>query len=244
MLQTIRNFLTHRISDQAVEPPKPERFEPVLPVEDDAEQVVQTGVDEVLGMAFAIRYRDAKGQESARRITIRKVSKSDAGKVMVSAYCHERRAPRAFRGDRIIEMVDLATGEVAENILAALHGVAIENGEDTALYRCRHELQVFAYLGRADGHFDTAEQGVVADYVATASPDLIVDKAAVAAHASRMYPDLDSFYRSVDHIVDEMGDRELGQFLDAVKALVMCDGRLDDEEAELIREINDALELR
>lgn len=70
--------------------------------------------------ALFLRYRDAEGAATARRITVRQVTRRADGDVLVVAYCHERRAMRSFLASRVDELIDLSTGEVAENPTAYL----------------------------------------------------------------------------------------------------------------------------
>lgn len=62
-----------------------------------------------------IRYENARGEESERRITCQKVARAVGGlDLMVTAFCHEAGALRQFRVDRIAELVDLETGELVD----------------------------------------------------------------------------------------------------------------------------------
>ena len=58
---------------------------------------------------FRIRYMDADGQRTRRNITIHPFSSTPRN---FSAYCHLRKATRTFLFDRIVEVIDLNTGEV------------------------------------------------------------------------------------------------------------------------------------
>lgn len=62
--------------------------------------------EDAAGMTFAIDYRDSKGNQSRRRITMRDLY-SDGARTYIQAYCHERGAPRAFRFDRIVDVIDV-----------------------------------------------------------------------------------------------------------------------------------------
>lgn len=71
---------------------------------------------------FLIHYEDAQGNVSEREINVRAVTDKN-GVTYLKAYCHARRAMRTFRLDRVIEVVDLGTGEVidAHRFVGALH---------------------------------------------------------------------------------------------------------------------------
>jgi uncharacterized tellurite resistance protein B-like protein len=62
---------------------------------------------------FMIEYRDAGGAFSRRRVILRQVLQADDGRVMLQFHCCERDAPRSFRLDRVLSVIDL-DGEVYE----------------------------------------------------------------------------------------------------------------------------------
>lgn len=59
-----------------------------------------------------IDYRDAQGIETRRRITMRRIETTAQGANLI-AICHERRALRSFRIDRIVDFIE-TDGEVVE----------------------------------------------------------------------------------------------------------------------------------
>jgi predicted DNA-binding transcriptional regulator YafY len=61
-----------------------------------------------------IDYANAKGFSSTRTITILGVNTSIKDFV-VTAHCHERNAMRTFKLSRIVDIVDINTGEIFEN---------------------------------------------------------------------------------------------------------------------------------
>lgn len=61
---------------------------------------------------FALDYTDADGERTKRVVDAQNVDLYGS-KICLEAYCHLRKGPRMFRADRIHEMVDSATGEVA-----------------------------------------------------------------------------------------------------------------------------------
>ena len=69
--------------------------------------------DPLADMTCIIRYVDGWGDQSTRRITIALVERR-AYAVLIEAYCHERRAARTFRLDRVQECWDSGTGEVID----------------------------------------------------------------------------------------------------------------------------------
>jgi hypothetical protein len=63
--------------------------------------------DDLWGVTFAIEYIDAKGDSSHRRVTLHDIYVSDAGVIYLSCLCHERKAKRTFRFDRVQSIIDM-----------------------------------------------------------------------------------------------------------------------------------------
>ncbi|HUA76786.1 MAG TPA: WYL domain-containing protein, partial [Acetobacteraceae bacterium] len=62
--------------------------------------------DDLSGVSFGIEYRDAAGTATRRRVTIRQIGLTPSGNVCIVCFCHERRALRTFRFDRITDVID------------------------------------------------------------------------------------------------------------------------------------------
>ncbi|MBV7408185.1 WYL domain-containing protein [Maritimibacter sp. DP1N21-5] len=61
---------------------------------------------------WMIEYRDSKGQVTRRHVTMRTIEEYD-GNHILRAYCHERKAMRSFRTDRVICLID-QDGEIED----------------------------------------------------------------------------------------------------------------------------------
>jgi hypothetical protein len=69
---------------------------------------VQRIGDDLYGITFGIEYVDAGGASSTRRITLHELYRHDTeGTVYLQCFCHERKASRTFRFDRIETIYDL-----------------------------------------------------------------------------------------------------------------------------------------
>lgn len=68
-----------------------------------------------------IKYIDRFGKSSQRDITTKSIS-MDFGDGAIEAYCHTKRGNRTFKLDRIIECIDLETGEFIEDVYRYLRG--------------------------------------------------------------------------------------------------------------------------
>lgn len=160
---------------------------------------LRAGDSELWGITIAIEYRDARGAETRRRVTLRRLYHDAAGYPCINCFCHERRALRTFRFDRIISVID-ADGVVwppKDFFTQELHAqpVELENSIDVAVASAlaaaekrqhakitapaapgiaqrraaRDGLRVLVALARADGEFDDAEMRIILDYIAAAA---------------------------------------------------------------------------
>lgn len=64
----------------------------------------------LISSKLRITYVDSNGIETHRKIEVHNVRYSN-NLCYLDAYCHLRNAPKTFRTDRILDMVNLATGE-------------------------------------------------------------------------------------------------------------------------------------
>src|SRR4051794_15446885 len=98
---------------------RPSHFSALLPEIDDTESVVEeydlsTGdLEAISGVSCIIRYIDAKGAPSERRVTCHRFEEAK-GLRYLRGFCHERSAVRTFRADRVAAVIDLHTGEIWE----------------------------------------------------------------------------------------------------------------------------------
>ncbi len=68
-------------------------------------------------MRAIITYVDNMGRESQREITVHRVDEQH-GQTVLRAFCHGRHQNRTFNTLQIVELVDLETGEVVEDVAA------------------------------------------------------------------------------------------------------------------------------
>ncbi|WP_417441915.1 WYL domain-containing protein [Idiomarina sp.] len=104
------------------EPAKP-KYKPKKPAnkkEKSFNPKPSRGVSELhSGDVYELTYFDANFNVSIRKVDFRSARGSN-GRQYMDAYCHERRALRTFRGDRIESMVNCKTGEVIESVEKSL----------------------------------------------------------------------------------------------------------------------------
>lgn len=105
--------------------------------------------------ACHIRYVNDRGVESERTITCKRLS--GYGDIShIDAYCHAKEMARRFRIDRIVELVDVETGEVmdAASQFATLQAVGALPYEDKGYSAF---VQIAAFMAKCDGHYHPME---------------------------------------------------------------------------------------
>jgi hypothetical protein len=213
---------------------------PMLPREDHAELLeARPSMDELLGMALFITYRDSAGAESRRRITVRSVDRCPPDDYVIRGFCHERQAVRQFRARRIEEVTDPATGEIVrpawdwlDRVFAfALGTLAPADATCLALKRCRTGLHILTYLARCDGFLHEAEVAQLATYVMTEAADLTPDTGQVVWFLQHLYPDSEIFHSAINRLSFEGVDYR-NRVLRFAKRIIEADGVIHPSEVE------------
>ncbi|RIK91876.1 MAG: hypothetical protein DCC73_14510 [Proteobacteria bacterium] len=214
---------------------------------DDVDEDAPDGrlVGEGYSKALFISYVDAKGVKSERRISVNKLKQTKDGKLILVAYCYEREARRSFRVDRIIEMIDLLTGEIFENqrIKEALfsHFIPLVNqtAEDRVIGMCKDEMMVLAFLARCDGHYHSEEEAIIVSFISEKCFEEDFDDAEMRRRIKDLYPDKSEYFAAIDRISQrEKEKRRLAKY--AVR-LIEADGTITDHEHSFILEINNSM---
>ncbi|MBF0252015.1 MAG: WYL domain-containing protein [Alphaproteobacteria bacterium] len=201
-------------------------------------------LEDCIGAVYGLEYIDAKGARSRRRVTLRGVGRGvgrsdEADDVYyLRGYCHERKAPRIFRSDRIVSLTHLGTGEVIEafeDFLAELHA---RDDTSVALADLRPAVNVLAFLGWCDGDFAAKERAEIVRYVLTQHGDAEEDR--VRAYVDVVHPDPDTFHDSLDRI-SGWNATKTKAFLRAVKRVADADKIISTEEMDILMEIGDVV---
>ncbi|WP_088624940.1 hypothetical protein [Oceanicola sp. 22II-s10i] len=158
-----------------------------------------------------IDYLDARGQASRRRITMRKLVAGSHGPI-VRAICHERKALRSFRYDRIQCFIDCADGEVTspdiflrEVLLINLLEVTPSDRPQTHIgdhaagsdkltligaremrERLRAPLSMLVLAATSDGHFHPEELDVICRWIEDEVDDMVMQGAVGLAEIDAM----------------------------------------------------------
>lgn len=237
---------------------------------DDTQQVA--AVEAWIGQTIMIEYTDANGDDSRRRVTIRAVTLSASGTLMLRCWCHERDAWRHFRMDRISAVIDLRTGEVFEDVQgffeSELGSVAPEQPERPtteqpeaprsspairptkkhgaarqALQPFLPEIATLVFLARADGKFRAVEKTVIGDYAIARCPSVAGHRKWLEGYLGRMSPDRDEINKMLSML--PMNDREqMQQLLQSLAQIAAADGAIGDREHDFIAQFSQEVERR
>lgn len=239
-----------RLLNQAgqVKPPRAPGLVPDISASEtlDEEEAGQRLVADLLGTVVGIAYRDAAGAESRRQVTVRRVAVSGGGAVLLHCFCHERRAPRAFRADRIAHLWDIRTGEVKDDVAAALRRryLPMLDGVESALSifvrEAAPEIAMLSFLGRADGSFALEERSVVLDYLGERGRLSAGGVDWLSGYLGRQYPEPATFADALKR-TRMWTPEHRRRFSAALRALADADGELSAEEFDVARDIGAVL---
>ncbi|HVT36318.1 MAG TPA: WYL domain-containing protein [Nevskiaceae bacterium] len=209
-------------------------------------------------------YRDAKGDESKRRVTTRCLRPWGGGDdLAMIAWCHERDALRTFLASRMQELVDLNTGESHRppapwlwqqyrswpdhEQFEAEPAAATERPAEpqvlpaiaspaNRLRLARRAVLCMVYVARSDGRMDMTERGVIAKFLRNAERNLGVEFPWSDVHGQlqRLSCDQGEFLVGIKQL--RSGPAEFRTLLrNAVTELVAADGNADPEEQRASR---------
>ena len=224
----------------------PPAHEILLPDMDDEEPSPPSPVATPPMLVF-LSYRDSRGRDSTRHVTIYKVAPR-ADHYVLTCRCHQRNAWRTFRSDRIRELVTSADGEVFEDadefvreflIIGEDHDPAAA-ALDAAFGRCADLVIALSYLARCDGDYDAREREVIWSVMGKVCADLDYDPTAAARRIALLRPDFDDFIEAVERLAEGGNERALALAQGAVD-VVSADQKHHPEELRLLKEIDAAL---
>lgn len=193
-------------------------------------------------LAFFIEYRDASGGLSARRVTVKQVIGIPPH--MLLCYCHERRAPRHFRVDRIATIAHPETGEVLP--LADLLPALSASGLAAIPMELKRAINALVFLMRCDGYEHPAEWEAVdqalASWVLRSGGDDAQYELACAM-ARQVAPDGDDFLLALRWFAKSEQNKAFAQWLRrSIAAVIDADGELSEEEIMWVSEVKPALD--
>ena len=198
------------------------------------------------GLALAIEYRDPVGALSKRVISCRSVNPRPPG--FLRAYCHLRDEYRTFQLDRIRSITDMETEELIDKrgvveFLAPYIDFSIKQEKVRAQrrlqYRAGPGVKVLVFLAAADGHIHSRERQLIVDYAITEAmreaPDSSFDAEATVRWINHVKPTRFAARSAALKLAEDV-DR-FRQFSQTMISVVQADGRVDEAEAEAVRDI-------
>ncbi len=167
----------------------------------------------------------------------------------VGAICHSARGYRLFRCDRIAAVYDATTGEHLGDG-AFFERFRVDGGTKAAatfgLSASRAKLlvaglNILAYVARCDGEWHPLEVSPIERFVFALwdlkgwTEELQLD--AIMAHAMRLAPDSETFYRSLELYFRSRGSTEL--LMRSIGILIRADGIVAEQEVRLLNELTE-----
>jgi hypothetical protein len=248
-------FLVSSITALVEERPLPAPPKPIsIPDEDDAIEGNTDPIGYAEGQSFMIEYVDSKGRVSMRRISVYDIVGGTAGIPCLLARCHEKRATRQFRVDRIRCCIDY-DGEVHEDValfLTTTFGMPIsvasakEDDENTNRWRAivdaiRADAVLLSALSRADGRVKSVETIEAVGHLAALAErqDIFVlerEVASIEAYVKRLRPNADAISRALEALTGS-DFNHVRRLLMAAKRVIEADGILHAAEIALINDI-------
>lgn len=215
----------------------------VVPVAPKGKKPKLRGVDDLAGgrartdcssWSLFVTYEDASGELSERRITCRRIDHGLGGMPIVQAFCHEREAPRAFRVDRMREIVDLSTGEVVDPFnhfeLLKRQGLPVED-KGMATFS---KMLVFMSLCDGEAHaseWREIDQSLITYAVRFGGDDSSLEKATTACRG--LAPDGKDFTNCLGTLLRSPAEtrRQVARLaIDSCARVIDADGRHTEEE--------------
>jgi tellurite resistance protein len=189
-----------------------------------------------------IIYRDASGQKSKRRITVKSIETTNENVAIIKAFCHERSAMRTFKSDRILEAIDIHTGEIFDDPrgILKLVGVNVKTLKPLAtpdiLNTYQNSLKILTFIARCDGDFANEESRVICDYLKTKADVTKYQMKSIQKHIHHMHPTEDAFFNAIDDLEQE-SPTELKNIARVANVLIKADGHIAEDEEDYLDEI-------
>jgi len=235
---------------------------------EELEQPDERGVIDLEPVYCVIDYCDAQGQQSRRRITLLKLRRGPNAPMLL-AVCHERKAQRTFRCDRIecfitddgetieadkffqevlfVDLTDLRPAETPKP--APISDAFTEKMKTIRSLRSwlRPQLSILVTAARCDDEFHPAELDVICCYL----EEEVNTPPIAGALGRRITPEILNYMTTIIakmrpqrkslplHLQDiaELQAPQLERLTNALRDLILADGRIVAEETLLISEL-------
>lgn len=235
--------LADAVQGRAVPVPMPAWCKPKVSEIEELIEIRQR--DASSSWAGFIRYTDANGDRTERRIVCRAIEGYGQAET-VSAWCCERKASRRFRIDRISELVCLETGEVIDPIAhfedLRLHGAL------KVVDKSLNDLgRILVFMARCDGdahplEIESIDEALERYIIRFGGDDRML--ATAQANIGKIAPDASDFIAALERIQHHPNARQLsGLLLDCVANVTSADGHIHPQEVEWAVLVSDALKV-
>jgi hypothetical protein len=207
------------------------------------DEAPDTAWHDLVAQKIGIEYADADGVVTRRRINVRGIAVRGAA-IYLNAFCHERKAPRQFRLDRVRSWVDLTSGEVfdaAWQLLAAIRDhVDHRPGAQVAraLAAERQVLNVVVPVMRCDGVHPSEVEVLSAHMLNLSAGHARLPEEELRRHLGRLSPDMRSFERAVRGLRTAPAD-VAGSLARLVRRVVDADRYFTTEEHDIVARVSD-----
>ena len=151
---------------------------------DNYEGTFNGNIDEAVPYVndYRLIYKDGSGKITERDISTIRIGEDFNNDIMLLAHCHKRNAKRSFFVSRMLDLIDLETGEVIQDRNAHFpekireyfnspkYKKTIEDQErleyrDEFIQKNNDLLSIINYIVRADGSFNQKERQIVREYI-------------------------------------------------------------------------------
>lgn len=202
---------------------------------DDANMInADLGLDDAPPLIFHLIYKDSKGDLTGRGFKLMRLGESNHN-LKIGGICYLRHAYRNFFASSILELTDLATGEVFEDGQRFFLSHPFLSGpytrspsqEEIALKAMRDELTVLTFVSASDGELHGLEIDEMVKFVCK-NWDGPLNEDVVAARIKALVPDSSAFIRAMHRL--ETKPLKARPLLRALRAVVDADGRLEENE--------------
>ncbi len=240
-------------------PKNPANKNPQIPNEDAIEQLDtkvkrprlgQSIASDLWGVTFMIEYIDSRGARSCRRVSIRDVRQRETD-LTICCWCHERDAYRAFKFDRITNVIDL--DGVVHNPMEFFAEELLIDFKIGPRFLSRQKLfdnlplfytiPLMAGLSRTDGYMHPLEIDVILQYIEDRNSILFghflsdEEQRAAASIIKRLHVDQEFFNEARDWL--ETQPTEAAILARYAVRLVNADEVLADSEVEYLHRMKD-----
>lgn len=195
-------------------------------------------IDAAVALGLFIAYTNAKGEISERRISVKQLI--GVPPTMLLCFCHERKAMRHFRVDRIGDVAIAETGELIDptHLVALLMGAGLSPLDP--LLRCAVDVMVF--LMRCDGRADPAEWEAIEMALAGFVMRFDGDHDQAMSLARKVAPDSSDFLRAIRAFHRDARSGSLVRWLmGAMRQVVDADGVHSADEFRWLTEVQEIL---